>query len=358
MSYEEIMMQNNKYFQKFKEKLSEATYYERVNIDELIQIPVTMFKYGNVPEEMQEYWELFEEWLCKYSCVAIGKHKGKLIFVNGGLGGGKLNEYGFMTEFIGATRNGESIRWTVGKDCTVFWNNVNKTPDLNIFKYADLLSDIDVSLDDNLLYSRFYPVPLVDDERQKKQVESFFTALKRGGKKTTVFDKKKDVASIVNGTESQIPVLNLTDVKNSDKIQYLSHFRDDVKRWFTTYYGQAVQGTGKQAQQSIEEIDGNTSVSFIYPLNKLMCRRKAIDALNKLFNLNMTVDFNPAWGIEYEKFEQSAEMPEEEIEADTIEPETTAEPAEIIEEIAEEVAEVAAEIIEGGAENGTDNSEN
>lgn len=270
--------------------------------DYLLQFDTSMFIYENVPEEMEEYWEDFEKYLCTSKCVAIGKIDGVLTFVRGGLGGGRLNSYGYSDEFIGATMNGKSIRWKVGEDCIVIWNNRNKTHDIDLLTTAMQLSDVDISIDDNILYSRFYPVPLVKDGRQKSQVESIFDNLKKGGKKTSVINKESDISEIVGGNGEQIPILNLTDVKNSDKIQYLTHCHDDIFRWFVTKYGQAVQGTGKQAQQSIEEIDGNTSVSFVYPLVKFEARKKGIDAVNKLFGTNIEVKFSPMWAVELSKY--------------------------------------------------------
>lgn len=303
-------MYSNELYKEMKKAAAECEHKHIVNFDELLQFDASMFEYDDIPEDIREYFELFELWLCSQGCVAVGPLNGKYVFATGGLGGGKINEYGFMTEFIGATRNGQAVKWTVGKDCVVFWNNLTKTPDLDLTTAAELLTEIDVSLDYNVLYSRYFPVPLADDERQKSQIESIFNNLKSGGKVMSIINRKKTVQDALSG-QNEIPVLNLTDVKNSDKIQYLSHFRDDVKRWFTTKYGQAVQGTGKQAQQSIEEIDGNTSVSFAYPLIKFYCRKKAVDALNELFGFNMSVRFSPIWAVEFNKFiQESTEMDE------------------------------------------------
>lgn len=311
---------SNSFYKELKEATAENFFKSAIHFDELLQFDASMFEYDNVPEDMAEYWELFELWLCTHPGVAIGKLEGKLVFAFGGLGGGHLNDYGFMDHFIGATMNGTGIKWEIGKDCIVIWNNFAKTPDRDLLTTAELLGEIDTSIDDNILYSRFYPVPLAEDQRTKEQIKEIFKNLKEGGKKTSVIDKKKDVASLVGGNQAdQIPVLNLTDVKNSDKIQYLSHLHDDVMRWFTTKYGQAVQGTGKQAQQSIEEIDGNTSVSFAYPLIKFMCRKKGMDAVNALFGTNIRVRFSPIWAVEFNKFvtEATATDELEEVEEET-----------------------------------------
>lgn len=311
---------SNKFYNEMKTALAEENYKMLVNFDELLQFDASMFEYDGIPEEAQQYFNLFELWLCTHRCVAFGKIDDKLVFACGDNGGGRLDNYGFMNEFVGATRNGKSVKWKIGEECVVFWNNKAMTPDFDLFTTAESLAEIDVSMDDNVLYSRFYPVPLAKDQRQKTQIENIFDKLKKGGKKTSVIDRPDDLSDLLESGSEAIPVMNLTDVKNSDKIQYLTHAHDDVKRWFYVKYGQAVQGTGKQAQQSIEEIDGTTSVSFIYPLNKFYMRKKACEEMNALFGTNMSVRFSPAWAVEFAKFAKAPETDEiEEIENANIE---------------------------------------
>ena len=306
---------SNKFMKEMREAVAEQDYRVLVNLDELMQFDASMFEYDEVPEDMKEYFNLFELWLCTARCVAVGMKDGKLIFARGDNGGGKINDYGLMEDFIGSTLNGKSVKWKIGTECVVFWNNKAMTPDFDLFTTAEALAETDVSIDDNILYSRFYPVPLVKDGKQKLQVEGVFDALAKGGKKTSVIDRPDDLGELFSTSSESIPVLNLTDVKNSDKIQYLTHAHDDIKRWFYTKYGQAVQGTGKQAQQSIEEIDGTTSVSFVYPLNKFYMRQKACEEMNAMFGTNMSVRFSPAWAVEFAKFSKASETDEiEEIE--------------------------------------------
>lgn len=332
---------SNKFMKEMREALAEQDYKVLVNFDELVQFDASMFEYDDVPEDMNQYFNLFELWICTARCVAVGREDGKLIFARGDNGGGKINDYGFMEDFIGATMNGKTVRWKIGTECVVFWNNKAMTPDFDLFTTAEALAETDVSIDDNILYSRFYPVPLVKDGKQKLQVEGVFDALSKGGKKTSTIDRPDDLGELFASGSEAIPVLNLTDVKNSDKIQYLTHAHDDIKRWFYTKYGQAVQGTGKQAQQSIEEIDGTTSVSFVYPLNKFYMRQKACEEMNAMFGTNMSVRFSPAWAVEFAKFSKASETDEiEEIEEKNTETEQT-------------------EILEGkeGADNETDNKQ-
>lgn len=306
---------SRKFFKEMKEAITEENYKMVVAFDDLLQFDASMFEYDDIPEEMERYFNLFELWLCTSRAVGVGRLDGKLVFARVDQGGGKLNDYGITDYFIGATLNGKTVKWKVGEECVVFFNNKAMTPDFDLFTTAEQIAEVDVSIDDNVLYSRFYPVPLVKDEKQKQQVQNIFKNLKDGGMKTSAIDRPDDIGDLFETGAEAIPILNLTDVKNSDKIQYLTHAHDDIKRWFYTKYGQAVQGTGKQAQQSIAEIDGTTSVSFVYPLNKFYMRQKACEEMNKLFGTNISVRFSPAWAVEFAKFSKASETDEiEEIE--------------------------------------------
>ena len=313
-----------KFLDEFRKAISSTEYTMRANFNEVVSIPLNMFDYDNIPEDMKKYFEDFEKYLIMGGILAVGKIDDKLTFVRGGLGGGELNEYGYPTRFIGATGNGRSVDWEIGTECVVFFNNKSHTPDLDVLRTTDLLTDVDISIDCNVYYSRFYPVPLAKDEREKIQIKEVFSNLKKGGRETTVLNRKTEIMDIMGVNSPEIPVLNLTDVENADKIQYLSRFREDVKRWFLNRNGHDLQGASKMAQQSVEEINGNNSVSMIYPLEKLEMRKRAVDEMNSLFGTELTITFSPAWLIEYEKFvrdsigdeeipdDPSEELPEEE----------------------------------------------
>lgn len=326
------------FLKEFRKAISSAEYQMKSNFNEVASVPLNMFDYDNIPEDLREYFEDFEKYLIMGGCLAIGKSDGKYVFVRGGLGGGELDNYGYPTRFIGATGNGKAVDWKVGEDCVIFWNNKAHTPDLDVLKTTDLLTDVDISIDCNIYYSRLYPIPCVKDEKEKMQITEILANLQKGGKNATVINRKKDVTDLVDGKGDEIPVLNITDVSNADKIQYLARFREDVKRWYFNRNGHDLQGSSKMAQQSVEEINNNNSISMIYPLDKYEMRKKAVDEFNELFGENMTVTFSPTLLIEYEKFVRDSigteELPED-LSEDL--------PEEIPEETAESVNEATPE---------------
>ena len=90
---------------------------------------------------------------------------------------------------------------------------------------------------------------------------------------------------------------SLTQPEQVHTIQYLSKYYDDVNRWFYTLNGQPVQGTGKMAQLTQEEVMGSQTLSTIQPFNKFTERKKFCDKVNEILGIDMNVDFSTPWKI-------------------------------------------------------------
>ena len=74
------------------------------------------------------------------------------------------------------------------------------------------------------------------------------------------------------------------------------------------------------AQQTVKEVDGSTSLSFIYPNDRLKMRQRGFDEFNRLFGTNISVRFSDAWLTESIKYKNEAD-----IDADQLLEEATAE---------------------------------
>ena len=80
-----------------------------------------------------------------------------------------------------------------------------------------------------------------------------------------------------------------------------------MKRFYNIY-GHALQTQNKTAQQTTDEIHGMDSTSWIIPLERLECRKKMVEEINDLFGTKMTVDFSPAWKLQFEKFKSDSSL--------------------------------------------------
>lgn len=261
----------------------------------LEQILTSMFEYNNLPKGLDRKY--IEHTLIRFGCCAIVKINDEF-FVGVPAIMPPLDNYGIGTEIAITTYNGQrQKRGKIGENCVLIWNNTEFVGDFIISWYAKMFKEIDISMEANVFNSRLHPIPVARNSKIKSAIDNIFKSIKGENKNNDTYTILSDTAFAeeINGTASKIDVLNLTDVKDVDKLQYLSKFHDDLLRRFCTLYGQAMQTTGKMAQQTIEELQGYDSFSMIIPSNRLEERQKGIAEFNRVFGENVTVEYNEAW---------------------------------------------------------------
>lgn len=261
----------------------------------LEQILTSMFEYNNLPKGLDRKY--IEHTLIRFGCCAIVKINDEF-FVGVPAIMPPLDNYGIGTEITITTYNGQHQKnGKIGENCVLIWNNTEFVGDFIIAWFAKMFKEVDVSMEANVFNSRLHPIPVARNSKIKSAIDNIFKSIKGETKNIDTYSILSDTAFAdeINGTTTKIDVLNLTDVKDVDKLQYLSKFHDDLLRRFCTLYGHAMQTTGKMAQQTIEEIQGYDSFSMIIPSNRLEERQKGIAEFNRIFGETVTVDFNSAW---------------------------------------------------------------
>ena len=289
------------------EKLSLAWTLREVCINAL----ASMITYDGLPESIPE--EFVEQFLIMNGSTAgwtydgpDEEYKDKSI-VSIGSNAEQPNVYGIGRKYIGATQNGYVKTLTPGVDCAVIYNNSLKTSDMNIINaFVDLLTEEIVSLKANLLYSRNKPVFKASTDKERAAITEAFNKIKNDLEPIVI--TSDNILEQLDGAAESIKILDITDVNNSDKLQNIVKCIDDTFRYFFTLYGQSVQGNGKMAQQTVKEIDGSTSLSFIYPNDRLKQRQKGFDEFNRIFGTNVTVRFSDAWLTESIKYKNEADI--------------------------------------------------
>ena len=322
--------------------------------DVLINYLAPMFKYEELPDSIPE--EFIERFHILNGDIAVWKlddpnafrYKDELIVSCCGYAD-KPDAYGIGARVIASTLSGyvkEDLK--EGESCVVIHNNSLYTSDMPIICYfTDMFTEMLTSLKTNIIYSRLKPVFKVSDEKERAAVLEAFTKIKDDSEPIQITSSNVLAEALAeagaNPTDT-IKVLDITDVKNADKLQYIVKCIDDAFRWFFSMIGQAIQGNGKLAQQTVDEVQGTTSMSFILPNDRLKMRRKGWEKANKLFGTNVTVDFSDAWKTESIKYKKEADIDENgELEEMEEEPETEpeAQPEEEPEKGAEENEEVS-----------------
>ncbi len=266
----------------------------RCNLDFLKLTLMSMFEYRNLPKSIPV--RFLEEYLIEQGTVGIGKI-GSELYAFKASPCGDVDAYGVGTKLTGATPIG-SITGTIGTDVVFGMNNSLMRGDYILSWYAHLISEIDLSMDANIINARLHPTPVAKDSKSKTVIDTVLNNMRNGKLESVVSDNV-----ISEWTDNyDIPMLSLTNISNIEKIQYLSRFYDDTLKRFYNMYGHALQTQNKSAQQTTDEIHGMDSTSLVIPLDRLNCRREMIDNINKMFGTEITVDFSPTWKLNFERF--------------------------------------------------------
>lgn len=283
--------------------------YKKQNLQLLNEFHLGMFTYEWLPETLRANY--LEYWLQKNGIVAIFRNQretsgfpvGALICGEAELST-ELDPYGEGAEVIATTRNGYSYHFNrYSDDVVIAYNNFAQLGNPDVLKDAEILANIDVSLDFLIFWTRLSPLIKVSDDKQRQTVINAFKSMQAGVPVTLVCQnllKDLDIAGDDITTEL------LTQPDFADKIQYTARLREDILRWHYTRYGQCIQGDTKMAQQSVDEVNGTVSASLVIPFNMLAQRKKMVEEINSKFGTNITVDLSEAWRTEVTKYETMA----------------------------------------------------
>lgn len=258
-----------------------------------IEILSSMFQYSGLPFP----YEYMEQCLIREGMCGIGRCDDGEIIVGTIANTGNIGTYGLGTEGIVTSWNGtKQAQGVIGENIVRVFNNNTHTPDLYLSWFADMFSQVDLSIYYNVQYARYNPFILVEDNTTKNAIETAMDNMKNGKLVTILMSK---VNSLLGNKGFE--VANVSDIKNIDKVQYLSKLHDDLLRRFATMYGQAISSNGKMAQLNEKELEGYDTFSMIIPEDRLEMRKKAIEEINKIFDLQVSIDFSSPWKIAYER---------------------------------------------------------
>lgn len=264
---------------------------------ELFEMQITQFEYDGLPETIPA--EFLEFFMLVNGTCAIGKaDNNDDIYCAIGSYNEDYNGYlpkGYTAAVIDI---GEISGDWYGKNKTIVVakNNVMGTRELDIPFTADILSQVDISEQCNVIFSRFCRLPFADTDKEKAAIESAIQSIINGDL-TAIASRdidstfEKYLYDSISTKDDKF--LDLVDVDKIDGLQYLNQYRDNVLKRFLIRRGYMVQTTAKLAQQTNSEIHGLDSYSLLYPLQQLKQREKMCSEMNELFDLNVTVRFNP-----------------------------------------------------------------
>jgi hypothetical protein len=280
--------------QKFKKEFTEDCY-----LDIMINNISSMLKY--------EYSEIYDNInfntleivkILSGSCGLFYDKDLKKVVGGTAFDGGKRDVNGVGMLITGNTLNGRAYRGINGIDCVYGFNNNLRTPENILYKFAELFTECDVSQYANLLYARLNPVLNVNDSKYINTLTDTLNNNKIGN--VSIVNIKNKVTN-----ESGIERVDLNDVKDIDKLQYLSTYHNDLLRRFYTYYGLSLSEGVKQAQQSVNETSSNVASGFVYAFERLENAKKMCEMAVNVFGGEIFVDFSDAWKYKIDEYENN-----------------------------------------------------
>lgn len=198
--------------------------------------------------------------------------------------------------FVGGTKRFSN--WKDSNEVVVVFNNELGESDYTIDRYASYLTETDISASACLRNCRYSSIIPVEDTKQQAVLDEVLQKCETGTPQAFV---SSNIAEKLFTDTGETKVLHLTDVKNSDKLQYISHYRDDLFRQFFTLYGMSTNSTSKMAQQTTAEITDANNSSNILPLNMLKWRKYGIDEINSTFGTTWGVKLSECWEKQIKK---------------------------------------------------------
>lgn len=254
-----------------------------------------MFEYNNIDDFDYRFFIQIELYKMIFGCayVTISPKTGELTVYHGNLGG-EPDVYGQGKNFVGTTENGEAINepWTNG--CLFRNNKIMSSEVDNLYRFAVALANNDVSLNALVKYSKVTPFAFVKDSKMLKAINKFLENSLIGKPLFLQMSDRISFATEVTNTAA-LEKIDLMDPTLCEKIQYISQFSDDLKRRFYTFYGHSQAGAHKMAQQSIDEISADDTISMIYPNQRLSVLKKDLEIFNEKFGYNVEADFSISW---------------------------------------------------------------
>lgn len=181
----------------------------------------------------------------------------------------------------------------IGEEIAVGYNNLVHTPEFDVLRFALFLTEVDTSMHVNVLNARLSPAFRASSAQEAKKFDAIRDNVYRGELSTIILHDND-----VDYTSEPSHIINFTDVKNVDKIQYLVKLHDDLIRRLCNLHGVTMNTTGKMAQLTEAELNEYSGFSSIYVNQQYDLLCEYIEESNKINGFNMSVK----WGAALQRY--------------------------------------------------------
>lgn len=258
----------------------EAFYYERLK-----ELAISIFEWQNLPDSVDERFlelTLFEN---GSSIFFIDEVLGYLALCNSS--GGNYDVYGYPAKRRAYARNGYSKDLNENDSVIIYNNQLRTNSEMDIRIFARKLAHIDRMIDVNTNAQKT-PILITCDESQLLSFKNMY--MKYDGNQPVIFGDK-------NLTRDSFKALNTTAPYNSDKLYEL---KTQVWNEALTYLGISNINVTKKERLITDEVTRNQGGIIASRYGRLNARRKACEEINKMFGLNISVDYREDYKFDLE----------------------------------------------------------
>lgn len=199
---------------------------------------------------------------------------------------GYPDPYNIGRDFVGAMP-GHSMHGEVGKDIVVGWNNATRSPDMpTLTIYADLLTEINISMRSLVILSRATKTPIAESNTQKEAFKATLKKILEGDIDVPVSESLAGIQQLAGG---HLEFLDITRVEDTRWLSDLALFRDEVMKDLWIRYGIDIMTRDKKAQITTPELDAYAQYGAMEIHKRLKWRQKMLDDCNELFGWSASV---------------------------------------------------------------------
>ena len=268
-----------------------AQYLDDCYIDTMINMFMEMWEFTNWPEKIDK--KVYFQNKLLSGKVGWCEYNGELAIGSVNATGGQLDIYGYLPKLKVIFANGKSVDGIRDKDIVVGYLNSTHSPDMNMMRFAEMLKETDISMRLLIEKTRLMPIPVFKDQKIKDQIMKDLDKIKIGD--TQFYNYNLSMEEIFQQSGQRFDLLNLTDVKDVDKIMYLCSFHDDLMSRYYSMMGMRFTNDVKMAQQTNDELNGYRDFAQVYPLVMLHEFESELEKVNKIFGEDIQVTFAKPW---------------------------------------------------------------
>lgn len=295
------MKRKDTFYKQARENLYTKDRFLNNYIDDMLIKCNQMFHYENLPDTVPK--RILEYMLmCEGYCI-FTKYNDKYYVLQGGLGG-IPNEYYEYTQCI---VNNPYLKldktFELDKDCVIIRNDSRMRGLLpTLEKYGVLQNDCEISLNmlTNVLRSQF--LISASDDKTKQNADVFIQKLVNG--EFTCIGEN----TFLDG----IKVHNIQST--SGYIQQFIELNQYIKASAFNELGLDCNFNMKRERLTANEVELNTSILIPLADDMLEQRKIAVEKINKMYGLNISVDLSSVWKMQKETVDKATESQETETE--------------------------------------------